>query len=153
MDNTPPPTIRIRILVVDDEKDISDLLVRHLTFLGHDVVGVYDPVAAMRMVEEENIHVVISDIVMPGMDGLELLRRIKAYNGGIQVIMVTGYVTMHHILTAMRLGAETVFFKPLQDLDHLEKAVEHCIRRVEMWRSILRELGALGKASRGYGRI
>jgi DNA-binding NtrC family response regulator len=87
---------------------------------------------------------------MPGMDGLELLQRIKEYNGGIQVIMITGYVTMHNILTAMRRGAETVFFKPLKDLEQLEASVRQCIERINMWQEILKELGALGKMEKTY---
>ncbi|MEW5721613.1 MAG: response regulator [Thermodesulfobacteriota bacterium] len=143
------PIMKVRILAVDDEKDITDLLVRHFRFLGYDILGVNDAQAALRLVEEENFNIIISDIIMPGLDGLELLRRIKQYNGGIQVIMITGYVTMHNILTAMRQGAETVLFKPLRDLDKLEEAVRRCIDRITMWKNILKELGALGKADRG----
>lgn len=142
------PIMKIRILAVDDEKDITDLLVRHLTFLGHDVTGTNDPKAALKMVEDGDYTIVISDIVMPGMDGLELLRRIKEYNGSIQVIMITGYVTIHNILTAMRRGAETVFFKPLSDLDRLEAAINDCIKKIDRWQNILKELGNLGKAGR-----
>ena len=144
------PSLKIKILVVDDEKDITDLLVRHFSFKDYDIVGVNDPGAALKMIEEENFNIVISDIVMPGLDGLELLRRIKDYNGGIQVIMITGYVTMNHILTAMRRGAETVFFKPLKDLDKLEEAVNQCIARLRMWQKILKELGAIGKTGQPY---
>jgi DNA-binding NtrC family response regulator len=139
------PVIKIRILAVDDEKDITDLLVRHFRFLGYDIVGLNDPLAALRLVEEENFNIVISDIVMPNMDGLEFLRKIKGYNGGIQVIMITGYITMHNILTAMRLGAETVFFKPLKHMDKLEEAIKRCVARINMWQDILMELTALEK--------
>jgi DNA-binding NtrC family response regulator len=144
------PVIKVKILVVDDEKDIVDLLVRHFKFLDYDIVGVTDPLEALRLVEEQNFNIVISDIVMPKMDGLELLRRIKGYNGGIQVIMITGYVTMHNILTAMRRGAETVFFKPLRDIGKLEIAVHQCVSRIEMWQDILRELGALARTEKGH---
>lgn len=140
--------VTVRILVVDDEKHITDLIVRHFGYEGYDIVGVNDPRRAMNMIEEENFHIVITDIVMPQMDGLELLRRIKEYNGGIQVIMITGYVTMHNILTAMRRGAETIFFKPLNDLAKLEQAVKGCIARLDMWHQILKELGSMGKAGK-----
>ena len=145
MTPNPLPTLKLRILVVDDEEAITSLLVRHLTFKGYEVVGVNSAVSALRMIEEENFNIVITDIVMPGMDGLELLQRIKQYNGAIQVIMITGYVTIHNILTAMRRGAETVFFKPLKDLDRVEKAIENCISRINMWQEILKELGGLAK--------
>ncbi|MEW6263708.1 MAG: response regulator [Thermodesulfobacteriota bacterium] len=150
MDHGTGATMKIKILVVDDEKDITDLLVRHFSYLGYDVAGVNDPRAALEMIEQSNYSVIISDIVMPGLDGLELLRRIKEYNGGIKVIMITGYVTMHNILTAMRRGAETVFFKPLQDLAGLEAAVRECVEKIAMWRNILKELSALGRAGYPY---
>ena len=145
MNHNTRPTLKVRILVVDDEKELTDLIVRHFGFLGYDIDGVNDPHAALKKIEDEDYNIVISDIMMPGMDGLELLRRIKEYNGGIQVIMITGYVTMHNILTAMRRGAETVFFKPLPDLDKLELSVKACIGRFDMWKNILEELAAMGK--------
>ncbi|MBW1709020.1 MAG: response regulator [Deltaproteobacteria bacterium] len=138
-------SIPIKLLAVDDEKEITDLLVRHFTFLGYDITGVNDPLAALRLIEEGNYHIAIVDIVMPGMDGLELLKHIKTYNGGIKVIMITGYVTMHNVLTAMRYGADNVFFKPLTDLNKLESSVGEAISKLRMWQDILRELQALGK--------
>ena len=144
------PPVKIRILVVDDEPDITDMIVRHFTFKGYDIVGVNDPAEALKMIEDQNFQIVISDIVMPGLDGLELLRRIKEYNGGIQVIMITGYVTMHNILTAMRRGAETIFFKPLQDLDKVEDCIEKCVERIDMWRNILKELGVVARREKGH---
>ena len=140
------PKFRIRLLVVDDEHEITEFLVRHFSFLGYDITGINDPKAALKMIEQENFHIVISDIVMPGFDGLELLKRIKQHNGGIQVIMITGYVTIHNIIMAMRRGAETVLFKPLHDLNKLEEAIKRCIAKINMWQDILRELGALAKA-------
>ncbi|MFH1138099.1 MAG: response regulator [Pseudomonadota bacterium] len=145
MKNGVGPKIRVKILAVDDEKDITDLIVRYFTFKGYDIIGLNDPVEALGLVEEKNFQVIISDIVMPGMDGLEFLRKIKEHNGGIQVIMITGHVTMHNILTAMRLGAETIFFKPLQDLDELETAIGGCIDKIAMWQDILKKLGAMGR--------
>ncbi|MBW2091146.1 MAG: response regulator [Deltaproteobacteria bacterium] len=145
-------SIPVKILAVDDEKEITDLLVRHFTFLGYDIVGVNDPETALRMIEEGNYHIAIIDIVMPGMDGLDLLKRVKTYNGGIKVIMITGYVTMHNVLTAMRYGADNVFFKPLNDLNKLENAVIEAIDKISMWRDILRELQALGKQEEAHAR-
>ena len=135
----------IKILVVDDEKEITDLLVRHFSFKGYDIIGVNDAKAALKMIEDGNYHIVISDIVMPGMDGLELLREIKDYNGAIRVIMITGHVTMHNILTAMRRGADNCLFKPLGDLDRLEEVIQEAVAKLEMWQEILLELRALGK--------
>ena len=138
-------SMEIKILVVDDEQEITELLVRHFTFKGYDISGVNDPLKAIKMIENDNYHVVISDIVMPDMDGIELLKRIKAHNGGIKVIMITGYVTLHNVLSAMRNGAENVFFKPLKDLESLEAAVDDAIDNIGMWQNILKELRALGQ--------
>ena len=86
-----------------------------------------DPYTALKMIHEGNYLIVISDIAMPGMTGIELLSRIKEYNGMIQVIMVTGYVTLDNILTCLRLGADDCFLKPLADLDNLKESVDEAI--------------------------
>ena len=140
-----PPNIKIRILVIDDEKDITDMLIRHFRFQGFDITGVNSGAEALQLIESENFNIVITDIIMPGMNGLDLLEKIKLYNGAIQVIIITGYVTMHNIITAMQKGAETVLFKPFKDPDKLDTSVKRCIEKIEMWQGILKELGLLGK--------
>jgi DNA-binding NtrC family response regulator len=83
---------------------------------------------------------VILDIDMPGINGLDLLREIKAYDGGIQVIMLTGMVSLSTLLQSFRWGAEACIFKPLGDLDPLLEALEDTFRKINRWWTALEEL-------------
>lgn len=131
---------QIKILVVDDEKEITDALRRFFAFEGYVVEVANDPYTALRMVMKDNFLVVISDIAMPGMTGVELLSRIKKYNGMIQMIMITGYVTLDNILTCLRLGADDCFLKPLSDMSRLQKAVEEAIAKLQKWNNLMLDI-------------
>lgn len=128
---------QIKILIVDDEVDITNTLKRYFVFEGYDIDVTNDPYSALKMIHNNNYLLVISDISMPGMSGIELLRKIKEYNGMIQVIMITGYVTLDNILNCLRLGADECFLKPLRDLDDLKKAVDDSIVKLSRWRRLM----------------
>ncbi len=139
---------KVKILIVDDEVDITTTLKRYLVFEGFDVDVTNDPYSALKMVHDNNYLMVISDISMPGMNGIELLRRIKEYNGMIQVVMITGYVTLDNILNCLRLGADDCFLKPIRDLDELKKAVNECTTKLNKWKRLMSDI-AHNKS--GYG--
>lgn len=102
-----------RILIVDDEEMICNLLVRSLTREGYSCVTANNGREALNFFNEDNYSVVISDIIMPKMDGLELLKMIKDLRPGALVIMITGYPEIETALEAMRLGAYDFIIKPL----------------------------------------
>lgn len=131
------PNSSFKILIVDDEKDITSTLKRFFAFEGYQVDTTNDPYTALKLIHEENYLVVISDIAMPGMTGIELLSRIKEYNGMIQVIMITGYVTLDNILTCLRLGADDCFLKPLDDLNNLKQAVDEALTKLTKWKGLM----------------
>lgn len=130
----------VRLLIVDDEKALTSMLVSYFELEGYVADAANDPYTALRMVHEGNYLVVISDITMPGMSGVELLRRIKKYNGMVQVIMITGYVTLDNILSCLRLGADECFLKPLDDLDALRGAVEDAVTKLRKWCRLLQDI-------------
>jgi CheY-like chemotaxis protein len=132
--------VKVRLLVVDDESGIRDLLKRHLTFLGYQVETAGNGKHAIEKLGEQKFDVIISDIQMPEMDGIELLRTIKAEYPMVHTIMITGYVTLDNALACMRLGADTLVFKPLTDLEELEQAVEKAIASVQHWVNLLENL-------------
>lgn len=132
--------MKIRILIVDDEPDVTNSLRRFFLFEGYEVDVTNNPYEALKMVHEKNYLIVISDIAMPGMTGIELLERIKKYNGMIQVIMMTGYVTMYNILNCLRLGADECFLKPIADMGQLQRAVEDAINKLKRWKGILHDI-------------
>ena len=132
--------MKFRILVVDDETEIRDMLSRHFRYLGYDVDTAGDGEEALKKMREAKFDIVISDIMMPGMDGTDLLRSINSEHPMTHVIMITGYVTLNNALTCMRLGADTIVFKPIEDLGKLEEAVENATKTIKKWLEILNEL-------------
>lgn len=129
-----------KLLVVDDESEVTEAIVKALTLEGYDVTGTTNPVEALEMIKKGNFMIVISDIQMPEMRGTELLKEIKSYNGMIQVIIITGFVTIDNILTCLELGANDCFFKPIKMKGELLKAVKTAVAKLERWEQVINEL-------------
>lgn len=132
--------IKNRLLIVDDEEDIRDMLRRHFQFLGYEVDTAENGDKALKIMANTWYDVVISDIMMPVMDGVDLLRNIKKDYPMTHVIMITGYVTMANILSCMRHGADTCIYKPLEELSELEEAVKYAVRSISTWKTKLKQL-------------
>lgn len=129
-----------KILIVDDEEGITNSLVRYFRMLEYKVDGVNSPVKALEMIHNENYMIVISDIMMPEMSGIEMLRRVKDFNGMIQVIMMTGVVTIENVLACLRNGANDCYLKPLDDLTVMKGAVDEAIMRLVKWESMIKQM-------------
>lgn len=124
----------IHILVVDDETDVRDSIARHLRFLGYDVETAANGKEAATILEQKKTDIVVSDIMMPEMDGIELLRLIRKDYPMTHIIMMTGFVTQENILACMRLGAQTCLFKPIEDIEELEEAVHAAENALKKWK-------------------
>lgn len=135
--------MKARILIVDDEREIRELLSRHFRYLGYEVSLACDGLDALAQMEDARVDIVISDIKMPRMDGVMLLERLRREYPMVRVIMMTGHVVQEAILACMREGAETCIFKPLQDLTEMEQAVSQAVQTIQRWWEILGELRAL----------
>ncbi len=146
--------MKARLLIVDDEPEIREMLSRHFRYLGFQVDTASDGIEALEKLAKARTEVIISDIVMPQMDGVELLRTIRQQYPMIHTIMITGYVTLENALASMRHGADTCVFKPLEDLTELEEAVEFAVGRLKRWQEKLRMLQAMNPAVSGdpHGR-
>lgn len=129
-----------RILVVDDEKEIRDMLDRHFRFLGYEVSTAANGFEGLNAMSGTRYDVVISDIKMPLMDGVDMLREIKKQYPMVHVIMITGHVSMENVLACMRHGADTCIFKPLEDIKELETAVKNAIDHLQHWQKKLKDL-------------
>lgn len=128
------------LLIVDDEEEIREMLARHFRMLGYSTAVVGSAQEALDRLSERSFDVAISDIMMPGMSGVELLREISHQYPMTRVIMITGYVTLENALACMRLHADTCVFKPLGDLAELESAVEKAVESLENWKRKFLEL-------------
>ena len=111
-----------RVLVVDDDPATVELLQDFLVSKGYEVRTASDGVEALRTVEEERPHLLLLDIMMPKIDGLEVLWQVKATDPTVGVIMVTGVNEEAIGQQAMALGAFDYIVKPL-DLDYLERSL------------------------------
>ena len=101
-----------RILVAEDEANLRLVLQKELQRMGHDVRVAADGEAALKLLEEYNVDVLLSDINMPNMDGMELLRRVHQRPNPPEVIMLTGHATVESAIEAMKLGAYDYLSKP-----------------------------------------
>ncbi|MEM9353932.1 MAG: response regulator [Planctomycetota bacterium] len=129
-----------RILHVDDDPAITKLIAKRLESFGYEVTSVNDPTEAMSELVRGQYRLVILDIDMEDKNGLELLEDIKAHDGGIQVIMLTGLVSVTTVLETLRRGAEACFFKPLDDIEPFVAAVGDTFTKIDRWWGSLNDL-------------
>ncbi|WP_025025787.1 response regulator [Caldalkalibacillus mannanilyticus] len=120
-----------KILIVDDQYGIRVLLDEVFRKEGYTTFQAANGTQALTIAQNEEPDLVILDMKIPGMDGLEILKRIKLLNQTIQVIMITAYGELDLIQEAMRLGALTHFTKPF-DIDELRKGVESYLTPTQM---------------------
>ncbi len=111
-----------RVMVVDDDPATVELLQEFLVAKGYEVITAGDGAEALQKVKEERPHLILLDIQMPKMDGLEVLRQVKAIDPTVSVIMVTGVNEEAIGRKAMELGAFDYIVKPL-DLPYLERTL------------------------------
>ncbi len=128
------------ILHIDDDPAILRLVAGKLGHEGYDVVSCQDPAEIEAQLLASNARVCLLDISMPHADGLEVLKQIKRYDGGVQVIMLTGLVSMNSVLDSLRNGAEALHFKPILDFEPLLEILRDSFRKTDRWRQTLEEL-------------
>jgi two-component system, NtrC family, response regulator AtoC len=112
-----------KILIVDDEEEICSVLARSLTKAGYSPITANNGREALNLFYKENFSLIISDIKMPDMNGLELLKNVRAVNPNIMVIMMTAFPEIDRVVEAMRLGACDFILKPF-DLDQVVLSVK-----------------------------
>ncbi len=101
-----------RVLLVDDEVAFLEVLSERLQARGLEVSAVATGEEAVRLAETRTFDAVVLDLAMPGMDGLETLRRLLAAQPHLQVMILTGQATLQAAVEATRLGAVDIFEKP-----------------------------------------
>ena len=124
---------RHTILHVDDDPEITRLVAKRLEGHGYELTSLNDPRLALAELARSQQRLVLLDIDMPHITGLDLLRSIHTDFGGTQVIMLTGLVTMQSVLQSFRYGAEFCIFKPITDMAPLLEAIERTFWKIDQW--------------------
>lgn len=129
-----------RIMVVDDEPEISQGLATTLHALtGHETAAFDDPYRALQDFLHKSYHLVITDIKMPNIDGIELVKRMKNQRPSCKFIVITAHKTIEVVSQVNRLGASYIFYKPV-DVAALEEAVQFLYGRYLYWQDRLAEV-------------
>src|SRR5450432_2415321 len=143
-----------RILVVDDEAGLREFMADSLEVDGHNVVQAKDGLVAKALLDERTFDVVFTDIKMPGMDGMALLRTIRAEQAEVEVVVLTAHGTVSTAVEAMKLGAFEYLSKPISGPDELRLVVARAIERRglrDLKATTERVVGDTGVPPLGYG--
>lgn len=116
----------LNILIVDDEEIIHQTITGYLRDAGHQVDDAYDGLSALELIKVQDYDIAITDIRMPGMDGLSLLSEIQDIRPDISVVMITGRGDMNTVIQALRLGAVDFLKKPVK-LVEVDAAIEKSV--------------------------
>ncbi len=126
-----------RILVLDDDKGVVDYLSESLTELGYDVVGMTSPADAIARVSAESFDLLLTDIEMPQMRGLDLLRAVHQAKPRQLVMLMTAFGSIELAVQAVRAGACDFIAKPFR-IEVLHQSIERALRERNMMREIVR---------------
>ncbi len=132
----------MKILVVDDEEIQRVTIQDDLRDTGYEVIALEAPLLALELLHKEKFDIVLTDLKMPGMDGIQFLREIKKIDNNIEVLIMTAFATVKTAVDAIRCGAYDYLTKPfeldelLQILSHLAKLKELTTENVQLRRQL-----------------
>lgn len=119
-----------KILLIDDEQDILDILEMAMEPEGFQVKKVLSANAALELYKTESFDLAITDIRMPGMDGLELIKHLKTLDQDLEIIVLTGFATIDNAIEALRAyGAFDFLQKPLRNVDELFYTMQQALEK------------------------
>jgi CheY-like chemotaxis protein len=124
---------RLRILIAEDEKNIGDLLVELLSRDDREITIVHDGLDAVRRLKKGSYDLLITDLMMPELDGMEVLHQAKRLYPQILVIIITGYASLETAIQAVKEGAYDYLRKPFR-LDELKISVDNACEKIHLMR-------------------
>ncbi|PKM93009.1 MAG: hypothetical protein CVU80_00425 [Elusimicrobia bacterium HGW-Elusimicrobia-4] len=119
----------MKILVVDDDTEIKELLKNFLESDGHTVVLIDKGEPAIKTVLNETFAMILLDVNLPDIDGIELLKKIRKVDAELPVVMITGFKDAEKVIAAFREGAVDCLLKPL-NFEYLKTSVLNRARKV-----------------------
>jgi len=134
--------MKYKILIIDDDINIIETIKRRLVFESNlDVSGVTNPIEGIELIKNEKIDIVLTDISMPEMDGITVLRNIKMIDGLTQVIIMTGYSSSDKAIECLSLGANDYILKPFDEMDNVVELINITIDKIIRWKKIIIKSG------------
>ncbi len=118
----------IKILIIDDDKDICEYMHLLLSQSGYDVVTETSPSKGLELLREEEFHVVVLDIMMPELNGMEVLEEIRTFDSDIAIIIFTGFPSVDTAVTSMKYNVSDYIKKPF-DVDEFNSTLEKILRQ------------------------
>ncbi|UNK19129.1 response regulator transcription factor [Paenibacillus sp. N3/727] len=115
-----------KILIVEDDVHISKIIKMNLNIVSYETMEVYDGEAALELVQQEKFDLILLDVMIPKLDGFELMERIKPYN--IPVIFLTAKNSVYDKVNGLKLGADDYMVKPFEAIELLAR-IETVLRR------------------------
>lgn len=123
-----------RVLVVDDEKNIRLTIAQSLENLAVEVDNAINGEEALQKIQQDDYRLVLLDLKLPGMDGIEVLRKLRGFNKDLKVLIITAHGTIENAVEAMKLGAVDFIQKPFTP-DEVRGFVAKALARTEEFRS------------------
>jgi DNA-binding NtrC family response regulator len=132
-----------RVVVIDDDPIVLRAVAQILTRAGHQVVALADPVEGLLAARQPDVDLVVSDVRMPNLDGMELLRAVKASAPEVEVILMTAYGGIDAAVEAVKAGAFHYLTKPFERIEDVSLAAERALERRSLRRKAENLEGAL----------
>lgn len=120
---------KLSVLVVDDEKEVCDFLERFLTSEGYFVRTIHDPTQAEKELRENKFNVIMLDLNMPGMSGLDLLRAVRVMDKDIFTVIITGNPSVETAMESIEYGISAYLRKPFT-LNEIRNVLERIASKV-----------------------
>ena len=125
----------VKILVADDEQEVADTVVDIMSGLGYSATAAYGGIEAVKRFQEGDYQLVITDLKMPEMNGIDLLKTVNGLDAKVPVIVVTGYGTVKEAVEAIKIGAYDFIAKPVEG-EKLKLIVERALERHALFRQL-----------------
>ena len=122
----------VRILVVDDESSLRSFFSKLLSGDGHEVIEAASGEDALELFKKENFPLVITDLKMSGMSGIDLMKEVRGMRPDTQFIIITSYASLDTAITAVRLGAYDYLTRPFEDVEIVSTVVNRAVEKIRL---------------------